>query len=134
MKGGLGGVWIGWGLAVAAIAVGWASYGWPGVVLAITVIVFWLLLQFSRAMRVLRIAASNPVGHVPSAVMLNAKLKRDMKLPEVLVLTRSLGQRVAGDAESPSEIWAWTDPGGVTVQLTFMHGHLAQWDLQRADS
>ena len=134
MKGGLGGVWVGWGLAVAAIAVGWASYGWPGVVLAITVIVFWLLLQFSRAMRVLRIAASNPVGHVPSAVMLNAKLRRDMKLPEVLVLTRSLGRRVAGDAQSPSETWAWTDPGGVTVELTFMNGHLARWELQRADS
>jgi hypothetical protein len=132
MKGGLSGVWVGWGLAAAAIAVGWASYGWPGVVLAITVIVFWLLLQFSRAMRVLRIAASNPVGHVANAVMLNAKLKRGMKLPEVLVLTRSLGRRVAGDATSPSETWAWTDAGGDTVQLTLEDGHLAQWELQRA--
>jgi hypothetical protein len=125
--------WAGWGLALAALVVGWLSYGWQGLVLAITVIVFWLLLQFSRSIRVLRIAASNPVGHVASAVMLHSKLKAGMRLPEVLVLTRSLGRKVGGDATSEaSETWAWTDTGGDTVQLTLVDGRLTQWELQRA--
>ena len=46
--------WVGWGLAAAAVAVGYAGYGWPGVVLALGVVVFWLLLQFNRALRALR--------------------------------------------------------------------------------
>jgi hypothetical protein len=45
---------VGWALAVAAVAAGYVGYGWPGVVLAVTVVVFWLLLQFSRALRVMR--------------------------------------------------------------------------------
>lgn len=121
---------IGCALAVAALAVGWWSYGWQGVVLAITVIVFWLLLQFNRAVRVLRIAGSNPVGHVANAVMLHARLKTGMRLPEVLVLTRSLGHKVAEDP--PTETWAWTDAGGDTVQLTLRNGRLTHWELQRA--
>jgi hypothetical protein len=124
--------WAGWGLALAALVVGWLSYGWQGLVLAITVIVFWLLLQFSRSLRVLRIAATNPVGHVASAVMLHSKLKTGMRLPEVLVLTRSLGRKVGGDEHGARETWAWTDTGGDTVQLTLVDGRLAQWELQRA--
>ncbi len=123
---------IGWALALAAVVAGWLSYGWPGVVLAITVTVFWLLLQFSRALRVLRIAGSNPVGHVANAVMLHSKLKPGMKLPEVLVLTRSLGRKIEGDDRGARESWAWTDTGGDTVQLAFVNGRLAQWELQRA--
>ena len=63
-------------LIVAAFAAGWFSYGWPGVALAATVVVFWLLLQFSRAMRVMRNAAERPVGHVDDAVTFNARLRR----------------------------------------------------------
>ncbi|MFM7703598.1 MAG: hypothetical protein ACKO6D_01535, partial [Rubrivivax sp.] len=65
--------WVGWALAAGALATGWLSYGWAGLVLAVTCIVFWLLLQFSRAMRVMRMAASRPVGTVDSAVMLHSK-------------------------------------------------------------
>jgi hypothetical protein len=39
---------LGVALAVAALGLGYTSYGWRGVVLAVTVVVFWLLLQFSR--------------------------------------------------------------------------------------
>ncbi|HYN58253.1 MAG TPA: hypothetical protein VET87_01700, partial [Rubrivivax sp.] len=55
---------VGWGLAAAAIAAGYVGWGWPGVVLGITLVVFWLLLQFSRSLRVLKNAAGSPVGHV----------------------------------------------------------------------
>ena len=61
---------VGWALAALAIAIGYGQWGWSGVVLAFTMIVFWLLLQFSRALRVLRNAGQAPVGQVPNAVML----------------------------------------------------------------
>ena len=82
---------IGWSLAALAVALGHLQWGWRGVVLAVTVIVFWLLLQFGRALRVLRAAGQAPVGHVQSAVMLNAKLHPGLRLPQILALTRSLG-------------------------------------------
>ena len=120
--------WVGWALAVAAIAIGWAQWGWPGVVLAITVIVFWLLLQFSRALRLLRAASQAPVGHVESAAMLNAKLQVGMRLPQVITLTRSLGRKAADDPET----WVWTDPGGDAVSIELRHAQVARWTLQRA--
>ena len=52
--------WMGWGLAVLAVAAGYVSYGWTGVLMAVTAIVFWLLLQFSRAMRVMSQAGGSP--------------------------------------------------------------------------
>jgi hypothetical protein len=125
---------LGWALALAAVVGGWLSYGGPGVALALTVIVFWLLLQFSQALRTLRIASANPVGFVANAVMLNARLKPGMRLPEVLVLTRALGTKLAEDVPSASETWAWTDAGGDSVHLVLRHGRLAQWELRRADS
>lgn len=94
---------VGWGLAFVALVAGWFSYGWQGVVMVISAIVFWLLLQFSRALRVMKNAAQSPKGEVGSTVMLNAKLKAGMTLMQVIALTRSLGERVS---ETP-ETWAW---------------------------
>lgn len=54
--------WIGWSLALLGLVAGWSAYGWPGVVLAISVTAFWLLLQFSRVMRLLRKAGGAPIG------------------------------------------------------------------------
>jgi hypothetical protein len=121
--------WVGWGLAVLGIAAGYVGWGWPGVVLGITVMVFWLLLQFSRSLRVLKKAAGAPVGHVGSAVMLHSQLKTGMPLLKVLVLTRSLGTRL-GDAP---ERWGWADPGGARVSLEFDDGKLQSWELIRDD-
>jgi hypothetical protein len=124
---------LGWSLAVAALAAGYVGYGWPGVALALTVVVFWLLLQFSQALRTLRIASQRPVGMVPSAVMLNARLDQGMRLPQVLRLTLSLGRRV-GEEAGATEIWAWADEGGSEVHVHLQGGRVVQWALHRADT
>jgi hypothetical protein len=121
---------IGWGLAVVAVVLAWTQYGWRGVALAVSVIVFWLLLQFSRALRAMKNAGAAPVGHVPSAVMPNAKLKPGMTLLQVIQLTRSLGRRIGAEGEEP-ERWEWADDGGARVVLELRGGKLVQWDLQR---
>jgi hypothetical protein len=121
---------LGWVLAALALVVGYFAYGWRGVVLAITIVVFWLLLQFSRALRAMRLAGAAPVGKVPSAVMLNARLKRGMTLVQVIGITRSLGERVNG-AEQPQDVWRWRDDGGAAVALTFERGRLVAWAMER---
>jgi Flp pilus assembly protein TadB len=120
---------IGWALAVAAVAVGYVGYGWRGVLLAITVVVFWLLLQFSRALRVMRLAAQAPVGQVPSAVMLHAKLHPGMPLMAVIKLTRSLGRKVRDEPET----FAWRDESGAEVEIEFDGGRCKVWRLTRAE-
>ena len=121
---------VGWGLAILSIAAGYVGWGWPGVLLGVTVVVFWLLLQFSRSLRVLKNAAGKPVGHVDSAVMLHSKLKTGMTLLQVLNLTRSLGSRLSDTPER----WGWVDPGGACVQLQFDAAKLQSWELMRDDT
>lgn len=123
--------WFAWMLAVAAIGAGYASYGWPGVALAGTVIVFWLLLDFSRAMRAMRRAATAPKGSVPSAVMLSTRLRPGMTMTDVLALTGSLGEPASGSAE---ERYRWTDAGGSAVVVTFAGGRLQSFSLQRPET
>ena len=120
---------IGWGLAVAAVAVGFMSYGWPGVVLAFSVVVFWLLLQFSRALRVMRAAGGRPVGRVANAVMLHARLRAGLRLMDVLRLTRSLGTIVTKDPE----VFRWEDDAGDRVDVELQAGRVTRWALQRTD-
>jgi hypothetical protein len=117
----------GWLLAAAALWAGWRGWGWPGIAFAVTVIVFWLLLQFTRVMRVMRRAATAPLGHIDSAVMLNAKLKRGMPLWQVVALTNSLGRPL----DRRDDRFAWTDPGGSEVRLELRRGRLQQWQLVR---
>lgn len=119
--------WIGGALALAALVLGGVLYGWKGVILALTGVVFWLLMQFTRLMRVMRMAGSSPVGHVDSAIMLNAKLKPGMKLVDVLPLTLSLGRKTADTPET----YVWADPGGVSVEVVLEGGRVARWSLQR---
>jgi hypothetical protein len=124
---------LGWVLAVAAIAAGYAGYGWPGVVLALTVLVFWLLMQFSRALRVMRNAAGQPLGSVANAVMFNARLQAGLRLPKVIALTGSLGRR-HGEAGASSESFVWQDTGGDAVCVDFEHGGVVRWQLQRGST
>jgi hypothetical protein len=120
---------VGWALAGLAAVAGYLGWGWRGLVLALTVIVFWLLLQFSRSLRVLRTAGANPVGQVPSAVMLHSRLRNGMTLLQVITLTRSLGRKIT---EQP-EAWGWADAGGASIELQFERGKLTRWTLQRAE-
>jgi uncharacterized protein (DUF58 family) len=119
--------WVGWTLAVLAIAIGYVQYGWQGAVLGVTMVVFWLLLQFSKAMRVMRGASQAPVGRVDSAVMLHAKLRPGMRLLEILPLTRSLGRKVADDPET----FEWADASGASVRVELVGGRCRRWSLQR---
>lgn len=118
---------LGWALAALLLALAWQSWGGQGVVAALTFIVFWLLLQFNRAVRTMKNASSAPVGHVPSAVMLHAKLKPGMTMLQVVGMTKSLGHKLdeAGDR------WAWADDGGSRVTLQFAAGKLVQFGLER---
>ncbi len=119
--------WIGWGLAFAALVAGWFGYGWQGLALGFTVIVFWLLLQFNRSVRVMRDAADSPVGTVPSAVMLHSKLRVGLPMLQIVKLTKSLGKRL-GDAP---ETWAWADASGAEVRIVFDGGRCTSWALHR---
>jgi hypothetical protein len=121
---------LGWALVGLAFVAGYVSWGWRGLVLALTVVVFWMLLQFSRTLRLLRRAALSPMGRVDSAVMLNAKLRARMRLADVIQLTRSLGGKVADDPET----YAWRDPGQAQVVAEFDAGRLRAWRLERPAS
>ncbi len=118
---------LGWALALAALVVGYWQYSWPGLVLGLTVIVFWLLLQFSRAMRAMRLAGAAPVGRVASAVMLQSRLCEGMRLLELIQITRSLGQRLSDEPEA----FRWQDDSGASVDIELVNGRVSRWTLSR---
>ena len=118
-------------LAVIALAVGaWRQFGWAGIALAVGGVVMWILLHFTRLMHILKKASQRPIGHVASAVMLNAKLKKGLTLMHVIAMTRSLGALQTVKDEQP-EIFVWTDPGESSVSCTFVGGKLQEWSLTR---
>lgn len=119
---------LGWVLAALALAAGYAGYGWRGLLLGLTVIVFWLLLQFSRSLRALRDASGRPVGEIDNAVMLHARLHPGMRLMDVLKLTRSLGRKVADEPET----FVWRDGEGSEVRVELRGGRLSASSLVRA--
>lgn len=92
----------------------------------------WILLHFTRMVTVLSRAANRPVGHVGSAVMLNAKLKKGVNLMHVIAMTKSLGERLSAENAQP-EIFKWTDEGASFVTCTFKDGKLTQWDMTRPE-
>ena len=118
---------LGWALAALLLFSAWQGYGIKGIALGVTLIVFWLVLQFNRSLRVMRNAGTSPVGHVGSAVMLNAKLRAGMQMLQVLTLTKSLGRRV----DRAGEVYEWADDGGAKVVVTFANGRCRQWTLER---
>lgn len=121
---------VGWALAALALWFGWRGWGWHGVVLGITVIAFWLILQFNRALRIMRNAAGAPLGHVPSAVMMNARLKRGMPMWQIVSMARSLGRPL----DEAGERFAWADEGGAEVRLSLRRGRLHEWQLVRRET
>ena len=117
-------------IAAALLYWGHRQFGWAGVAAVAGGLLMWLLLHFTRLMAVMRRAAQRPIGHVDSAVMLNARLQAGMPLVGVTGLARALGELVSPDGEEP-EIYCWTDPGGASVQARFANGKLLDWGLRR---
>ena len=117
-------------LGVVVVAVAYRGYGWPGVALAAGGIVMWMLLHFTRMMKVLQRAANRPVGYCDSAVMLNAKLRPGVNMLHVVAMTRALGEQLSPKEEQP-EIYRWTDGTASHVTCEFSHGKLVKWELFR---
>ena len=115
---------------VGAALLAWRSYSWPGVAVVVTFLFFGILLHFSRMMQVLKRAANRPIGHVDSAVMLNAKLKPGATLMHVVAMTRSLGLLKSPKDMQP-EVFEWKDGSESVVTCTFAGGKLASHMLQR---
>ena len=118
---------LGWTLAALAVALGYFFYGWRGVALAGSGMVFWLLMQISRTLRVMRAAGQRPIGTVPSAVMLNARLQAGRQLMDIILLTRSLGEKLSVAPET----WRWRDGSGDTVTVVMHNGRCTEWALSR---
>jgi len=115
---------------VALVAAAYRAYGWQGVAIATGALVMWLLLHFNRIMQVLKRAADHPVGHVGSAVMLNAKLKPRMTLLHVVAMTKALGS-LQSPKDSQPELYRWTDGTQSHVTCEFHDGKLRKWELVR---
>jgi hypothetical protein len=119
--------------AIAVLTVGaWHAFGWPGIALAVGGIVMWVLLHFTRLLTILKKAADRPIGHVASAVMLNAKLKKGVTLMHVIAMTRALGE-LQTEKDAQPEVYRWTDTGQSSVSCTFVGGKLTEWTLQRPE-
>jgi hypothetical protein len=118
---------LGWALAVVGVALGYFQFGWRGVALAVSAIVFWLLLQFTRALRAMRTAGGAPVGVVASAVMLQAKLQKGHRLMDVILLTRSLGHKLSDEPET----YRWQDPSDAAVTVVLQGGRVTEWTFTR---
>ncbi len=119
-----------WAAAAALLVLTHERFGWAGTAFAGAGIVMWALLHFTRLMHVMRRAASQPVGHVDSAVMLNAKLRPGRPLLHVIAQTRSLGERLSAEGAEP-EVYRWRDAGGSSVSCEFEGGKLRRWQLER---
>jgi hypothetical protein len=115
---------------VALVVLAQWFYGWAGVALAVSFLVMWMLLHFTRMVQVLKRATGRPVGYVDSAVMLNAKLKPKASLMHVLAMTRALGE-LRSPKDAQPEVFRWTDGSDSYVDCTFVNGKLASHSLTR---
>ena len=123
-------------LAPAAIVVftigAWQAFQWAGIALAVGGVVMWVLLHFTRLITILKKAADRPIGHVASAVMLNAKLQKGATLMHVIAMTRSLGLLLS-EKDTQPEVYTWTDTSQSVVTCTFVGGKLTEWALVRPE-
>ncbi|HRN75883.1 glycerate kinase [Ottowia sp.] len=125
--------WQRWMVVLGAVALGagaWRAGGWQGLALVGSGLVLWFLLYYTRLITVMKRASERPIGHIGSAVMLNARLKPGLSLLHVLALTRSLGQRLSPEG-SERELYRWTDAGQSHVTTEFLNGRLVRWQLER---
>lgn len=117
-------------LGVVVVAAAYRGFGWSGVALALGGIVMWMLLHFTRMMKVLQRAADRPVGYCDSAVMLNAKLRPGVNLLHVMAMTRAIGEPLS-EKDAQPEVYRWTDASGSHVTCEFADGKLVRWALFR---
>ena len=116
--------------SIVLVVAAYRGYGWAGVAGAVGALVMWILLHFTRMLQVLKRAANRPVGHVDSAVMLNAKLQKGVTLLHVLAMTRSLGVLLTPKDTQPEQ-FRWTDGTASHVTCLFVGGKLQHWELFR---
>ena len=118
-------------LAIIVFTIGaWQAFQWAGIALAVGGVVMWILLHFTRMVTILKKAANRPIGHVSSAVMLNAKLHKGATLMHVIAMTKSLGA-LQSEKDTQPEIYRWTDASESHVTATFVGGKLTEWKLER---
>ena len=115
---------------IGAAVLAFRSYGWAGIAVVVTLLMFGILLHFSRMMQILKRAANRPIGYVDSAVMLNAKLKPGATLLHVVAMTRALGLLTSVKGEQP-EVFEWKDNSQSSVTCTFVGGKLSHHVLYR---
>jgi hypothetical protein len=120
-------------VGIALVFVAWRNYGWPGVAGVVGAIVMWMLLHFTRMMKVLQRASQRPVGYCDSAVMLNARLRPGVNLLHVLAMTKAVGEQLSPKEQQP-EVYRWTDGSASSVTCEFARGRLVKWDLLRPAS
>jgi hypothetical protein len=120
-------------LAAALGYAAWTQYGGKGLLLAVLMLSFWVLLQFTQLMRLLRTAAARPLGHVSDARALHARLQRGMPMAHVVRLTRSLGQRIEG-TPGDAECFEWGDEQGHVLRAYFVHGRLDRFEMRRVEA
>jgi len=118
---------------LALLLLAYRNYGWLGAGLVFSGLVMWLLLHFTRTLQVLKRAANRPVGHVDSAVMLNAKLQKGATLLHVIAMTRALGELLTPKDTQPEQ-FRWIDGAQSSVTCVFVGGKLSQWELTRPES
>lgn len=117
-------------LGVIVVVAAYRGLGWPGVALAAGGIVMWMLLHYTRLMKVLQRASASPIGYCDSAVMLNAKLRPRVPLLHVVALTRAIGEPLSPQGAQP-EVFRWTDNSASHVTCEFLDGKLVKWELVR---
>ena len=116
-------------MAAALAYAAWRSYSWPGLILALLMLSFWLLLHFTKLMRLLRTVANRPLGRVRDAGALAKRLKPGMPLVDVMRLTLSIGAlRSVPDADP--EVRTWSDDTGHTAICSFEQGRLVSFRVE----
>jgi hypothetical protein len=116
--------------ALALMALAYRQYGGMGVAAVGGGLLMWLLLHYTRMVNVMAKAANRPIGYVPSAVMLNAKLKTGVNLMHVVAMTQALGEQLSPEGAQPEQ-FRWTDNTQSSVTCEFANGRLVRWSLQR---
>ncbi len=115
---------------VVLVFAAYRAYGLQGIITVSGGLVMWALLHYTRLMNVMQKARHSPIGHVGSAVMLNAKLKPGVNLMHVVAMTRALGEHLLAEGQEP-EVYRWTDGTQSYVTCEFVNGRLVRWKLER---